>query len=53
MIGETQKIVYDEFLPAFLSAGTMDKYKLNSSYDFSYDASIDPTASNDFGIAFR
>ena len=48
-----QKIVYDEFLPAFLSQEAMTKYKLSSSNDYVYDATMNPTVSNGFGIAYR
>ena len=48
-----QKIVYDEFLPAFLSQDAMTKYKLSSSNDYVYDATMNPTVSNGFGIAYR
>lgn len=48
-----QKIVYDEFLPSFLSDTAMEKYGLRSSASYSYDSDLDPTIINGFGIAFR
>ena len=48
-----QKIVYDEFLPAFLSPAAMQGFRLASSNDYTYDLSINPTVSNGFGIAYR
>ncbi|XP_052234492.1 myeloperoxidase-like isoform X1 [Dreissena polymorpha] len=53
LIGIMQKIVYDEFLPAFLSPTAMTKNKLASSNKYKYDSKLDPTAANVFGIAFR
>ncbi|XP_052237797.1 peroxidase-like protein 3 [Dreissena polymorpha] len=53
LIGIMQKIVYDEFLPAFLSPTAMKKNKLASSKKYKYDPQLDPTAANVFGIAFR
>ncbi|XP_052232206.1 myeloperoxidase-like [Dreissena polymorpha] len=53
LIGIMQKIVYDEFLPSFLSPKAMKKYKLDSSNKYKYDSKLDPTIANAFGIAFR
>ncbi|KAH3751768.1 hypothetical protein DPMN_186338 [Dreissena polymorpha] len=53
LIGIMQKIVYDEFLPAFLSPTAMKKNKLASSNKYKYESKLDPTAANVFGIAFR
>ncbi|KAH3770792.1 hypothetical protein DPMN_172085 [Dreissena polymorpha] len=53
LIGIMQKIVYDEFLPAFLSPTAMTKNKLSSSNRYKYNSKLDPTAANVFGIAFR
>ncbi|KAH3740476.1 hypothetical protein DPMN_047182 [Dreissena polymorpha] len=53
LIGIMQKIVYDEFLPAFLSPTAMKKNELASSNRYKYDSQLDPTAANVFGIAFR
>jgi hypothetical protein len=53
LIGIMQKIVYDEFLPSFLSPTALAKYKLLSNSPYEYDPTIDPTISNSFGIAFR
>ncbi len=51
-----QKIVYDEFLPAFISPSAMNTYVyygLGSDHLYEYDASVNPSISNGFGIAFR
>ncbi|XP_052240940.1 peroxidase-like protein 3 [Dreissena polymorpha] len=53
MIGIMQKIVYDEFLPAFLSPTAMEKNELASSKRYKYDSQLDPTTANVFGIAYR
>ncbi|XP_052237798.1 myeloperoxidase-like [Dreissena polymorpha] len=53
LIGIMQKIVYDEFLPAFLSPTAMKKNKRASSNKYKYESKLDPTAANIFGIAFR
>ena len=48
-----QKIVYDEFLPAFLSPTAMSSFRLASTNAYTYDSSVNPTVSNGFGIAYR
>ncbi|XP_052236289.1 peroxidasin homolog pxn-2-like [Dreissena polymorpha] len=53
MIAIMQKIVYDEYLPSFLSPLAMKKYKLGNLSPYKYDPSLDPTISNEFGIAYR
>ncbi len=53
LIGIMQKIVYDEFLPAYLSLEAMKNYKLASSNKYEYDSKLDATIANPFGIAYR
>ncbi|KAH3858557.1 peroxidasin homolog pxn-2-like [Dreissena polymorpha] len=53
LIGIMQKIVYDEFLPSFLSPEAMKKYQLSSSNMYKYDSKLDATIANPFGIAYR
>ena len=53
VIAIMQKVVYDEFLPSFLSPETMKKFELSSNARYRYAATIDPTVSNAFGIAYR
>ena len=53
LIGVMQKIVYDEYLPAFLSQTAMQRYRLASSNGYSYNSTMNPTISNGFGIAYR
>ena len=53
VIAIMQNIVYDEFLPSFLSPQTMESFELSSNALYSYSATIDPTISNAFGIAYR
>ena len=48
-----QEFVYDEFLASFLSPAAMEKFGLSSTANFEYDAGLDPTISNAFGIAYR
>ncbi|XP_045178749.2 peroxidase-like protein isoform X2 [Mercenaria mercenaria] len=53
LIAIMQKIVYDEFLPSFLSRRGLERYKLQSSANYVYNPNTDPTMLNAFGIAFR
>ena len=45
---------YSEFLPAYLSSATMEKYGLTTPTEsYSYDPTIDPSILSPFAIAFR
>ena len=46
-----QKIVYDEFLPSFLSDDTMNKYNLKLSSVYRYDKDLNPSIINSFAAA--
>ena len=48
-----QKIVYDEFLESFLSDETMSSYGLRSSASYTYNKTLNPSITNDFGMAYR
>ena len=48
-----QKIVYDEFLPSFLSQAAINKYNLGSTSTFAYNSDLEATIDNGFGIAYR
>ncbi|KAL3855002.1 hypothetical protein ACJMK2_014234 [Sinanodonta woodiana] len=55
-IAQMQHIIYNGFLSAFLSRGTITTYKLrslNTGYSTSYDKKRDATIANGFGIAYR
>ncbi|XP_052782156.1 uncharacterized protein LOC128218518 [Mya arenaria] len=55
VIAEYQNIVYDGYLRSFTDAGIFEKFNLNSCSDgsCSYDDSINPSITNEWGIANR
>ena len=53
VIATMQKVVYSEFLPAFLSKDVRERFQLNADAPYDYEPKTDPTVSNEFGIAYR
>ncbi|WAR10480.1 PXDN-like protein, partial [Mya arenaria] len=55
VIAEYQNIVYDGYLRSFMDAKIFDDFKLNSCTDgsCSYDDSLNPSITNEWGIANR
>ena len=54
VIAELQNIVYNEYLPAFLSQETLNKFNLKLTENSNYDASVDSSIRNEFAtVAYR
>jgi hypothetical protein len=51
VIAIMQTIVYDQFLPSFLTDDTIKRYRLKTSEDYTYEAGINPTILNEFAVA--